>query len=141
MFGTFHLESDHRDGPTRAKQLEEFRRFTAPAHYVFLCGDTNFAEDSEAETLGPKFKDIWQELHPSEPGLTFDTIANPMAKEEYLSMGKTADKQKRLDRLFYSADTITPISIEILGTKPYWKKEFISDHFGIFVKLKLKPVS
>lgn len=139
VFGTFHLESDHRDVPVRARQLTEFREYTSAAHYCFLCGDTNFSSDSEIETLGLKFKDIWQELRPQEPGLTFDTVANPMAKEEYLSMGKTADKQKRLDRLFYSAETIEPVSIEILGTKPYWKNEYISDHFGIFVKLRLKP--
>lgn len=140
VFGTFHLESDHNDVDVRAKQLVEFREGTAAAHYCFLCGDTNFASDAEAENLGAKFKDIWQQLHPEDAGLTFDTVENPMAKEEYLSMGRTTDKQKRLDRLFYSAETIEPVSIHIIGNKPYWKNEFISDHFGLFVKLRLKPV-
>jgi hypothetical protein len=139
VFGTFHLESDSKDVTTRAKQLEEFRLYTASAHYCFLCGDTNFVEDSEMLALGPGFKDAWAELHPDSPGLTFDTVANPMAKEEYASMGRAEGKQKRLDRLFYTANTLEPVSMEVIGTEPYWKSEFISDHFGIFVKLRLKP--
>lgn len=138
VFGTFHLESDPQDTLKREGQLIEFREATAKAHYCFLCGDTNFVEDSEADTLGDRFGDAWRDLYPDQAGLTFDTVANKMGKEEYVSMGRTADKQKRLDRLFYTKDTIEPISMEILGTQPYWKNEYISDHFGIFIKLKLK---
>lgn len=138
VFGTFHLESDPQDQAKRASQLTEFRMATEDAHYCFLCGDTNFVLDSEADTLGNKFGDVWKDLYPDTPGLTFDTVANQMAKEEYVSMGRTADKQKRLDRLFYTKDTIEPLSMEIIGTQPYWKNEFISDHFGIYVRLKLK---
>jgi hypothetical protein len=94
--------------------------------------------DTEGDILDTKFRDIWKELHPNELGHTFDTVANKMAKEEYLSMGRTAEKQKRLDRLFYTPNTIEPVSAEIVGTQPYWKEEFISDHFGLFVRLRIK---
>eukprot|EP01126_Amoeba_proteus_P034130 TRINITY_DN3385_c0_g1_i1.p1 TRINITY_DN3385_c0_g1~~TRINITY_DN3385_c0_g1_i1.p1 ORF type:complete len:253 (-),score=37.65 TRINITY_DN3385_c0_g1_i1:141-899(-) len=138
LFGTFHLESDARSISERAKQLSEFVDATNSGHYVFLVGDTNFVNDSESSTLCPKFTDIWSTLHPDKEGFTFDTVQNPMAREEYLGMGITEDRRQRLDRLFYTHETIQPISIELLGQKPYWKNEFISDHFGIFVRLNLK---
>jgi hypothetical protein len=48
------------------------------------------------------------------PGYTFDTSTNAMTAS---SAGCTIIN--RIDRLFYTADRITPTSMNIIGTKPY----------------------
>jgi len=140
IFGTFHLESHLEDGLIRARQLQTFRDLTQNCPNIVLVGDTNFTSDHEAVTLGPRFRDTWRELYqvtPSEekknPGLTFDTSNNEMAKEERDDL-----KQLRLDRCFYSGETIEPLEMKILGQEPYFKNEWISDNYGIMVKLRLK---
>jgi hypothetical protein len=76
-----------------------------------------------------------------------------MAKEEYEEQGILEPKRKRLDRYwiltvllivltstrcFFTPDTIEPISMKLLGTTPYANSEYISDHYGILVKLRIK---
>jgi len=144
-FGTFHLESYLEDAPYRAKQLQVFDEMTSDCSHVVLVGDTNFVQDSEQQHLGERFRDAWKELNhrtPAEalenPGLTFDTETNPMLKEEYTAR-KMGEKRQRLDRCFFTHKSIEPISMEILGTEPYdGKTEYISDHYGILIKLRFK---
>jgi len=139
-FGTFHLESHLEDAPYRARQLDTFRELTTHCPSVVLVGDTNFISDQETDTLGPRFKDCWKELYQSNPtdaqknpGLTFDTSTNAMAKEERDDL-----KQLRLDRCFYTYETIEPTEMKILGQTPYFRGEWISDHYGIMVKFRVK---
>jgi len=139
-FGTFHLESHLEDVPYRASQLNAFRGLTQHCPNVILVGDTNFTSDQELMTLGPRFKDTWHELYQSNPmeaiknpGLTFDTSANDMARNERSDL-----KQLRLDRCLYTHETIQPVEMKILGQSPYSPNEWISDHFGIMMKLRVK---
>jgi len=138
VFGTFHLESDSKSSNTRASQLAEFKSATKASKCVFLVGDTNFVSESETDTVKDFLTDAWPFLYPNDPGLTFDTETNAMAKEEYEDQGILEPKRKRLDRCFYTPDTIEPISMSLLGTQPYYNQEFISDHYGLLIKLRLK---
>jgi len=140
IFGTFHLESHLEDINHRALQLRKFRELTEHCPSVVLIGDTNFTSENESKELGSRFGDTWRDLYQKNPieekqnpGLTFDTSANPMAREERDDL-----KHLRLDRCFYSGATIEPLEMKILGREPYFQNEWISDHFGIMVKLRLK---
>jgi len=138
-FGTFHLESDAHNAPERAAQVKDFLVATEHCSCTFVVGDTNLVSDTE-EAVGlfqSKFRDAWPTLHPGQEGFTFDTQTNTMGRSEYLSRGIVDHKRKRLDRLFYTPETLQPFHMEIMGTKPYKEGEFISDHYGIFVKLRL----
>jgi len=137
-FGTFHLESDSKSANTRSTQLLDFKNATKDNSCIFLIGDTNFASESEMDTIKDKFLDAWPVLYPNDPGLTFDTETNGMAKQEYEDQGILEPKRKRLDRCFYTPETIEPISMQLLGTSPYYMDEYISDHYGLLVKLRLK---
>jgi len=144
-FGTFHLESNREDAPYRANQLKVFRELTKNCPNVILMGDTNFSSDSEVDNIGERFKDAWRELYQKTPeemgknlGLTFDTETNDMAKEEYKLQQIESPKRERLDRCFYSHETVEPVAMKVLGDVPYEAREFISDHYGIVVKLRLK---
>jgi tyrosyl-DNA phosphodiesterase 2 len=140
VFGTYHLESHLEDGPYRASQLKAFKELTQHCPNVILVGDTNFTADNESDSLGTRFKDTWRELYQSNPtdaarnpGLTFDTSTNDMARQERSDL-----KQLRLDRCFYTHDTIEPTEMKIIGEKPYFPNEWISDHYGILIKLRVK---
>jgi len=139
-FGTFHLESHLEDAPLRASQLHAFKDLTSNCQNVILVGDTNFTSDTETETLGNRFRDTWRELYQTNPtdaakhpGLTFDTATNEMAREERPDL-----KQLRLDRCFYTNETMAALEMKIIGETPYQGNEWISDHYGIMVKLQLK---
>jgi len=143
---TFHLESFLEDTEPRKEQLQIIREMSDLFSHSILIGDTNFTSESEAAALGPRFKDAWQELYqrtPEElennPGLTFDTVTNGMCREEY-NQSKLGEKRQRLDRCFYTHDSIEPVSMKILGDTPYIEntQEFVSDHYGICVKLRFK---
>jgi len=140
ILGTFHLESYPEDEPKRKEQLTLYNKLTSHSKNVILCGDTNFINDNEDEPLTPRFKDVWRELYQQteedkniNPGYTFDTETNVMAQGEH------SFRQIRIDRCFYT-ENIEPISMEVIGNKPYDKKgqEYISDHYGIYMKLRLK---
>eukprot|EP01125_Pyxidicula_operculata_P002099 TRINITY_DN1204_c0_g1_i1.p1 TRINITY_DN1204_c0_g1~~TRINITY_DN1204_c0_g1_i1.p1 ORF type:complete len:356 (-),score=49.45 TRINITY_DN1204_c0_g1_i1:44-1111(-) len=143
--GTFHLESCEENSSFRRKQLEVFKELTEDCSHLILIGDTNFTQPDESSCLTNRMTDVWKYLYQktneeSNPGLTFDTETNLMLQEEYNSrnMGK---KRERLDRCFVSSDTIEPIHMEILGTKPYMgENEYISDHYGILVKFRFKDL-
>jgi len=144
IIGTFHLESNKEDVPYRKNQIKVYCDLTGKCPNVILVGDTNFSSDSEADSLGTRFKDAWRELYQKtgedtfNSGLTFDTETNDMAKEEYKLQKIETPKIMRIDRCFYTHDTIEPISMEILGKKPYEDKEWISDHYGIAIRLRMK---
>jgi len=120
-----------------------------PCSHVILIGDTNFSSDDESHWLGPRFQDVWQSLYQRSEeetaknvGLTFDTVTNKMCGEEYGNRN-LGEKRQRLDRCYFTHDTLEPISMSILGDQPYLPgtSEFISDHYGVLVKLKLKDLT
>jgi len=59
-----------------------------------------------------------------------------MCREEFQEREDYYEKRNRLDRCYYSSKTLEPISIELLGTKPYYEKEWISDHYGLLTTFK-----
>jgi len=143
--GTFHLESGTTDREIRQKQLQQLAQVFQNQSCAIICGDTNFYTEDEVSGLGNLFKDAWKELYQKteeeaiqNPGITFDTKNNIMCREEFLERADFLEKQLRLDRCFYTPGTIEPLSMEILGVKPYFKSEWISDHYGIVLRLKLK---
>lgn len=44
-------------------------------------------------------------------------------------------------RIYYSSDSLECLSIELLGTKPYYEEEWISDHYGLFATFKMIDLS
>jgi len=141
ILGTFHLESYPQDVQKRKEQLTLYNEYTSQSDTVILCGDTNFIDDDENAPLMPRFKDLWKELYQQtnedkekNPGYTFDTDTNLMAKEEH------APRKARIDRCFYTHKNIEPVSMQIIGDQPYDKNksEYISDHYGIYMKLRIK---
>jgi endonuclease/exonuclease/phosphatase family metal-dependent hydrolase len=149
IFGTFHLESYPEDRPTRVLQMQMYLSIIAASNagHVILCGDSNFAADAEREVYATGgLLDTWHELYQKtpedekrNPGVTFDTELNPMT-----TAGKTVSSihaRTRLDRLFYSPNSIVPASMEIIGTEPVDRDRGLwpSDHYGIHIKLGLKP--
>jgi endonuclease/exonuclease/phosphatase family metal-dependent hydrolase len=149
LFGTFHLESYPEDRPIRQLQMEMYLNVIASSNagHVMLCGDSNFASDSEASVYASGgLLDTWHHLYqrtPEDearnPGVTFDTELNPMT-----TAGKTAPSihaRTRLDRLFFSPNSVNPTSMEVIGTEPIDRSRGLwpSDHYGIHVKLALLP--
>ena len=82
-------------------------------------------------------------------GHTFDTYPNIMSKKNNgLSMRARLDRYVMLTvfftisnlilRLYYTSETLEPVSMEILGTEPFEDELWPSDHWGIFATLKIK---
>jgi len=136
-FGTFHLESNTEDMSYRASQMQSYMELTKDCPNVILVGDTSFTEHEKNQSLGNRFKDSWitlnhQSSNPSS-GLTFDTFTNKMARN-----GSDL-KQLRLDRCYYTHESIKPIEMNILqGEISNSSNEWVSYHYGIMVKFGLK---
>jgi len=123
VLGTFHLESYGQDLEQRREQLTLYNKYTEHSDKVILCGDTNFIHDDEDEPLTPRFLDVWRELYhktdqekEDNPGYTFDTDTNIMAKREH------SPRKVRIDRCFYTPGKIEPIQMKVIGNVAYDKK-------------------
>lgn len=148
-FGTAHLESytvDDRN-PHSAERREQLRRSlrrleVTGAADVFFAGDTNWNERLDGQVQMPEgFTDVWQRLHPGEPGFTYDAKQNDMLRG-YL--------RQRFDRIFVKLENYRPVQIELVGKTPlpgvtYMKTAMVrgrmesasypvlpSDHYGVF---------
>jgi len=139
QIGTFHLESEAQETSLRAKQFGFICEISMHLPLFIFCGVTNFVSEEEEDISKTNIRDAWSALQQisgqKSPGYTFDTEENKMCCEEYT---EKANKRNRIDRCYYSADTLEPISIEIIGKDAYNLKEWISDHFGLFVVFKIK---
>jgi len=61
-----------------------------------------------------------------------------MLKEEY-TVRRMGEKRQRLDRCFFTKNSIDAYHMEILGRTPYdGNSEFISDHYGILIKARFR---
>ena len=132
-------------------------------NFVILCGDfnydgndTNCAEYSHSIELNTNLIDIWTFINKNNnSGYTEDELLNKFRSK--LKIKKFNElKRARYDRIFISK-TITPQSIQLIGTKPinkYGKQLIIgkdkhknihknmeylwpSDHFGLFSRIKV----
>ena len=81
--------------------------------------------------------DIWKEIHPNDPGYTYDAQRNAM-------LGKPRGLRLRLDRAFAKLNSWKVESIEKVGTVAIpdtihdGKPVLPSDHYGLLVKLGRK---
>jgi len=138
----FHLESHMKATHLRKLQIKSIQNKTKSAHCAILMGDSNMITDEENKSLGSKYKDMFlylkdKEIIPkTELGLTFDLTSNHMGHK---ICGWT--QKSRLDRVFISHETIDPLSLSVIGDKPFYKvgkKLWVSDHYGLIGKIRLK---
>jgi endonuclease/exonuclease/phosphatase family metal-dependent hydrolase len=138
---TVHLESFLEDGPVRAKQLEAVFPKLKDADDAVLLGDFNFGDgEKETASLEKSFTDLWNALHPKEPGYTWDKEASPMA----LQGSFPDEKSRRLDRILVRSGYWKAKDISLLGDHPVSEKEkdlFPSDHFGLTATLEIRKPS
>ncbi|MGD1875854.1 MAG: poly(A) polymerase [Mastigocoleus sp.] len=150
--GVVHLTSDHSQNAAekRKYQLTALLRFLkTQSGSSLIVGDFNTRGNQLEEILQDyNFVDLWEELHPDEPGYTFDPESNPLA--ELMSLqGKPA----RLDRILlnslnhhFKADSISLFAYEAIPNTDEDKKGdenadknrelYPSDHFGIRAVIK-----
>ncbi|NJK75619.1 MAG: poly(A) polymerase [Microcoleus sp. SU_5_6] len=135
-----HFTSDYKKDSqkTRAKQLAILVEYlqTQPGDAV-IVGDFNAVENQPAEILTQNnYIDVWQKLHPEDPGYTFNPETNPLAA----LMSRTG-LSGRLDRMVLKScdrDWL-PQKIELFGCNPLPNtdgKIYPSDHFGILAQLE-----
>ena len=128
---TCHLESLLRDGPVRARQLDDvFARLAKTSDTVF-AGDFNFGDGEQPETgrLPPDYLDLWTALHPKRPGFTWNIDTNDMAARGSF----VREPSRRLDRILLCSKHWQPVSIRILGETALDEAGIVfpSDHFGL----------
>lgn len=143
---TLHLPSDFADHALeqRRSQLKKVLTYlnTLPGDSI-LAGDFNTRNndlDDLVAQLG--WCDVWQKLHPNEPGYTFDPPSNPLAASNSQS-GRGA----RFDRILLRNQDSgwQPRAIELFACEPVpgtGGQLYPSDHFGlraIFQKTNLNP--
>lgn len=129
---TCHLESLLEDGPMRAKQLDIYFEQLAAFDEAFFAGDFNFGdgEKPDNEHLSPSFRDAWREIHPQNPGYTWDIEKSRFARRESFP----GEESRRLDRILFKSSRWQPVSAAIIGDQPLDGKRrniFPSDHFGL----------
>jgi poly(A) polymerase len=143
---TLHLPSDFADyaREQRHSQLKKVLTYlnTLPGDSI-LAGDFNTRGDDLDELVARSgWGDVWQQLHPNEPGYTFDPPSNPLAASNSQS-GRGA----RFDRILLRNPDSTwkPRSIELFACEPVpgtGGQLYPSDHFGvraIFKKTNINP--
>jgi endonuclease/exonuclease/phosphatase family metal-dependent hydrolase len=137
----FHLESHMKATHLRKLQIKSLQNKTKSAHCAILMGDSNMITDEENRSLNGKYKDMFMYLKDKEViprtelGLTFDLTSNHMGHK---ICGWT--QKSRLDRIFISHETIDPLSLSVIGEKPFYKvgkKLWVSYNFGIIGKILL----
>jgi endonuclease/exonuclease/phosphatase family metal-dependent hydrolase len=98
-----------------------------------LCGDFNDTATSPAVRAvldnDLHFRDVFAECHPGSSGFTYST------RNKYVERSWTLDE--RIDYIFASQDIIrTDCSVVFDGSGGL---DLVSDHFGVFCRLALKP--
>jgi len=148
FWGRFHLEGSD-DMEIIKEQLKTCDRVTNVWKTVLLCGDTGMLGRNSRDVAGGesgvfvddliiqhRFKDMWKEFYnlESNPGITYDPENNLMAKEN----SNIRPLPARDNRCYYDSEMIVPIDIRLIGNTPFGKNgdKFISDHYGIYLKVK-----
>jgi tyrosyl-DNA phosphodiesterase 2 len=133
-----HLESAPDNTPLRLEQLDTVLPGLEGAGHSIITGDFNFdpIQQAEESRIQARYRDLWEELRPGEPGYTEDTSINRMRL-----MHKNKEKQVRFDRILLRSPTPgwRPRAIELLGTEPISAATpdlFPSDHFGLAATLE-----
>lgn len=132
---TLHLPSDFADHALeqRRSQLKKVLTYlhTLPGDSI-LAGDFNTRGDDLDDVVAQSgWCDVWQKLHPNEPGYTFDPPSNPLAASNSRS-GRGA----RFDRILLRNQDCAwqPGAIELFACEPVpgtGGQLYPSDHFGL----------
>lgn len=131
-----HLTSDRRQDAA-SRRLDQLTRLCAGlTGDALIVGDFNFG-DEHTEPLLAEWVDVWPQLRPDDPGLTYDPSTNALAGE----MSPTGCG-RRLDRLMLRADPIRvlPTEISMFGTRVLPASEpplLLSDHYGLSATLRM----
>lgn len=165
VVGTTHLESptgrDQLFVQERRVQLEAaVRQLEAAAAGrgadIILAGDLNWKEQRDgALPLPPSWRDAWLQLHPGQPGLTYDPQSNPMIGSTWgggAGAGRRAQPGWRFDRVLCRLAAQQLQSLSMVGKQTLPGVFFSrggdsatrlpvlpSDHFGLLVKLMPAP--
>ena len=121
-----HLESSDllfwRVNYFRKQQIQLLSQLADSYPAVIIAGDFNLWINSEF--LSPVLQDVWQQLNPNDPGLTWEPKTNSFAWNEggfILSGG-------RFDRILFKSPVLTANRIERIGINVYPP---LSDHYGL----------
>jgi len=141
-----HLDSGHSPSEynIRNHQLRTQYQLMNAKDSLFM-GDLNVHE-KEHVLLNDGWVDVWEVLHPSEVGYTWDTDVNPFTefRRRYLPGASFRKLQERHDRIILKQldSNWKPESIRIMGDseiKVEWQGNlhtiFPSDHLGLFATL------
>lgn len=107
---------------------------------IASCTDSAFCTCG-SYGLGLCRMDVWPELHPGDPGITYDGPGNPMLSHSFTN---------RLDRIFvksagWKAESIEMVGREAIPGLSYSKRVrgkekrlpvLPSDHYGLLLRLK-----
>lgn len=96
-----------------------------------IAGDFNVATEAETHPLtSAGFQDVWQTLHPLNPGHTFDPQRNPLA-----ALMSVRGQAARFDRIFLRTENRwQPQSAALFACEPIPNTDgtlYPSDHFGL----------
>ncbi|WP_329521338.1 RNA repair domain-containing protein [Spirillospora sp. NBC_01491] len=137
-FASAHLTSDRtRDaGARRAEQLRVLGERLAGGGIsdAVVLADVNFGDGAEDALLREAgLTDAWREVHPHDPGFTFDPGVNPLA-----ALMSATGRPRRLDRILVRSDRMTPVEVSRFGDRaledvppPGEGPRYASDHFGV----------
>ena len=133
---TTHMESFLEDGPIRAAQLDRIFAGLADATHAVLLGDLNFGDGEQPETsrLPADYVDAWRQVHPDDPGLTWDIERSEMARVGSF----VGEPSRRLDRILVRSTSWRSRAAQIVGDQPLRPDRtlFPSDHFGLWAELE-----
>lgn len=116
----------------RAKQLNDLLAYLNKTTVnCLIVGDFNMKAAEEYQTITQaNFIDIWQQLHPHEPGYTFDPQKNPIAAINSISL-----ESSRYDRILLRSNDLSCYfsAIDLFATQPNLEQTSLypSDHFGL----------
>ncbi len=131
---TTHLAWQAGDDQTRLAQAEELLQFVSTlGDNVLLSGDFNSPPESEPihKVCETGFLDLFAELHPEEPGITWDN-QNPFIQSHSVRF-----PDRRIDYLFLrkkALHRLPPLECRIACKTPS-AELYPSDHYGVFARL------
>jgi poly(A) polymerase len=127
-----HLMSDLREGAGARREvfLQELIALLPVDEAVLLLGDFNFGDEYLSPVLAD-FGDAWLQLHPGEPGITYDGEQNLLA----LAMNPKS-RVRRIDRIFLRNVDRFPFveELEIVPAKSTGNQT-LSDHHALAATL------
>lgn len=154
---------DERRRQEMAVLLNNLKRLEKRYSAIVLCGDFNAAPQSDLfhGLREAGFRDAWTEVHPEDPGYTFDRTSNPAnhllqsrfplsllledltfsakTKEHLLGLARRQEgRPRRIDYVWYRSSNV-PLKVtraDLVG-KPNAEGMAPSDHFGVCVDLEL----